>query len=209
MSGVIDLTILLSTFVTLFVIMDPVGNLPIFLSLTSTMTVKERQRAALQATTVSFGVISAFAVGGPYILDFLGITVPALQLAGGLLLLLVAMQLLTGAAEEPGPSGSGAAVALVPMGTPLMAGPGSIVAAMLAVQQAGTTPSLVGVAVGVVAVHLVIWLSLRFSSIVHRALGASGTTLVTRLSGMLLAAIAVQLMATATFAFVDMYLARG
>ena len=208
MSGVVDWTILLSTFVTLFVIMDPVGNLPIFLSLTSTMTVKERQRAAFLATSVSFGVIGAFAVGGPYILEFLGITVPALQLAGGLLLLLVAMQLLTGAAEEPGPSGSGAAVALVPMGTPLMAGPGSIVAAMLAVQQADTAPTLVGVAIGIVAVHLVIWLSLRFSSIVHRVLGASGTTLVTRLSGMLLAAIAVQLMATATFAFVDTYLGR-
>ncbi|MGC5615629.1 MarC family protein [Georgenia sp. Z1491] len=207
MSDLVDLAVLVSTFVTLFVIMDPVGNLPIFLSLTSTMTIRERSRAALAATCVSLGVIGAFAAGGPYILDFLGITVPALQLAGGLLLLIVAMQLLSGAAEEPGPSGSGAAVALVPMGTPLMAGPGAIVAAMLAVQDADTGPQLTGVVIGIVGLHVVIGLSLRFSSVVHRVLGVSGTTLVTRLSGMLLAAIAVQLVATATFAFVDMYLA--
>ncbi|MGO1561806.1 MAG: MarC family protein [Actinomycetaceae bacterium] len=205
MSSVFDLAVFVSTFVTLFVIMDPVGNLPIFLSLTSTMTVHERHRAAVAATAVSLGVIAAFAFGGPYILSFLGISLPALQLAGGLLLLIVAMQLLSGQAEEPGPSGSGAAVALVPMGTPLMAGPGAIVAAMLAMQDAQATPQIVAVSLGVVAVHLVIAASLWFSDIVHRLLGVSGTTLVTRLSGMLLAAIAVQLVATATFAFVDMY----
>jgi multiple antibiotic resistance protein len=79
------------------------------------------------------------------------------------------------------------------------------VAAMLAMQDAQAAPQIVAVSLGVVAVHLVIAASLWFSDIVHRLLGVSGTTLVTRLSGMLLAAIAVQLVATATFAFVDMY----
>src|SRR5690625_6503660 len=87
--------------------MDPPGTVPVFLALTSTSTVAERKRAALQATSVALGVITVFTLLGPYILQFLGITVPALQLSACLLLLLVAMALLTGKAEEPKPAGAG------------------------------------------------------------------------------------------------------
>jgi multiple antibiotic resistance protein len=201
---IIDVTLLSTTFFTLFVIMDPPGTVPVFLALTSTMTAKQRNRAAMEATLVAFGVILVFTLFGQYILDFLHISVPALQLSGGLLLLLVAMELLTGKSEEPSPSGSGVNVALVPLGTPLLAGPGAIVTAMLAVESSdGSVADYVAIGVALVAVHLVLWGSMRFAGIIHRALGDGGTTLVTRLAGLLLAAIAVQLMADAVFAFID------
>lgn len=203
MSAVLDLPLLATTFFTLFVIMDPPGTVPVFLALTSTNTAKERKRAALQATAVALGVITVFTVFGQYILDFLGISVPALQLAGGLLLLLVAMELLTGKAEEPQPAGAGKVnIALVPLGTPLLAGPGAIVAAMLAMQNADGPPGWLAIALAIIGVHLCLWLAMRFSLVVHRILGDGGTTLVTRLAGLLLAAIAVQLMADAVFAFI-------
>ena len=107
-------------FVTLFVIMDPPGTIPIFLSLTGGRPQKARKRIARQAAIVAFLVIVAFALFGQTILDYLGITLPALQLAGGLLLLLVALELLTGRADEPARSGD-VNVALVPLGTPLLA----------------------------------------------------------------------------------------
>ena len=95
-SDVVDARLFGETFVTLFVIMDPLGTVPIFLSLTATMSPSARARAARQAVLVAIGVIVAFAVFGQQILDYLHITLPALQAAGGLLLLLVALELLTG-----------------------------------------------------------------------------------------------------------------
>jgi len=202
-SEVIDLQLLASVFITLFVIMDPPGTVPIFLGLTGAMTAKQRNRAARQAVIAAFGVIAVFALFGQQLLSYMHISLPALQLSGGLLLLLVAMELLTGKTEEPQPSGTrGVNVALVPLGTPLLAGPGAIVATMVFVQQAGTTPSWTAIAVGVVGVHITLWLSMRFANVIQRVLKDSGVTLITRIAGLLLAAIAVQLMADAVRAFV-------
>src|SRR5699024_5268334 len=135
-------------------------------------------RAARQAVLVAGGVIVSFMLFGQAILDFLGISVPALQASGGLLLLLVAMELLTGKAEDPEATGQ-VNVALVPLGTPLLAGPGAIG-----------------------AVHVSLFVALRFAGVVHRVLRDGGTTLVTRIAGLLLAAIATQLIADAIMAFI-------
>ena len=203
MSAVFDAQLLAEVFVTLFVIMDPPGTVPVFLGLTGTMTTKGRNRAARQAILVAFGVIVTFALFGQQVLDYMNISLPALQASGGLLLLLVAMELLTGRAEAPQPSESGTVnVALVPLGTPLLAGPGAIVATMVFVEHAETSAQWVSIALGVVAVHVCLWLSMRFAGLIHRVLKDSGTTLVTRIAGLLLAAIAVQLMADAIRAFI-------
>ena len=93
---------------TLVVIQDPVGAIPIFLSLTGKQSDAQRKRSARTATLVSLGVILVFALAGRYILEFLGISVPALQLSGGLLLLLVALELLTDKMDEhPDPDATG------------------------------------------------------------------------------------------------------
>ncbi|GGC16637.1 UPF0056 membrane protein [Cellulomonas carbonis] len=204
MTGLVDGRMLAEVFVTLFVIMDPPGTVPIFLGLTGAMTGRQRNRAARQAILVAFGVIVSFALFGQQLLSYMHISLPALQASGGLLLLLVAMELLTGKMEEPAPSGTkGVNVALVPLGTPLLAGPGAIVATMVFVQRAEEPAHWVAIALGILAVHLCLWLSMRFANVIHRVLKDSGTILITRIAGLLLAAIAVQLVADAVFAFIE------
>ena len=179
------LTIFVSSLITLIVIMDPPGAVPIFLALTARMTHRERAGAARRASLVAFGVIALFAVFGQRILDYLHVSIAALQGAGGLLLLLVALQLLTGQ-ESEAMADAGVNVAMVPLGTPLLAGPGAIVAMMLAVQQAGTTAGVAGeVAVGLALLGTmgVVYLFLRFATVVRRVLGESGTVLATRIAG--------------------------
>lgn len=201
MSTVVDATLLAEVFITLFVIMDPPGTVPLFLALTSGQSPTVRRRAAWQAVAVSFLVIVLFALFGRQLLTYLHISLPALQAAGGLLLLLVALELLTGKAAEP-TAAADVNVAMVPLGTPLLAGPGAIVATMVFVERVEGAPTLVAVIAGIVGVHAVLWLSMRYSVAVLRLLGESGVTLVTRISGLLLSAIAVQLVADAVRAFV-------
>jgi multiple antibiotic resistance protein len=198
---VVSVTLLTEVFVTLFVIMDPVGTIPIFLSLTRGRSQASARRAAWQAVTVSFGVIVAFAFFGQRILNYLGISLPALQCAGGLLLLLVALELLTGKEEEP-TSSSDVNIALVPLGTPLLAGPGAIVATMVLSRRVDRIADFVAVALGIVLVHVALWLSMRFSLPILRVLREGGVVLVSRISGLLLSAIAVQLVADAVRAFI-------
>jgi len=204
-SLVFDGRLFSEVFITLFVIMDPPGIVPIFLGLTGAMTAKQRNRAARQAILVAFGVICSFAIFGQQLLNYMHISMAALQASGGLLLLLIAMELLTGKSEEPAPSGNtGVNVAMVPLGTPLLAGPGAIVAIMVAVQRSDeSTADWISIALAVVAVHVSLWLAMRFSNVIRRVLRDSGTILFTRIAGLLLAAIAVQLVADAIRAFID------
>ncbi|WP_326549536.1 MarC family protein [Micromonospora sp. NBC_01813] len=195
-------------FVTLFVITDPPGMVPIFLALTGALPVRQRRRAAWQAVALALGVIVVFAVAGQTLLAYLHIELPALQAAGGLLLILVALELLTGKADDPGQQ-STSNIALVPLGTPLLAGPGAIVATMLFVQRAEATADYVAIAVGIVSVMLVVWLTLHFSGFIVKVLRPGGIEVLTRIAGLLLAAIAVQLIADAVAAFVRSYVAAG
>ena len=199
--SVIDLTLMTEVFVTLFVIMDPVGTVPIFLALTSGRSVAAMRRAAWQAVAVSFSVIVAFAFFGQQILAYLHISMPALQLAGGLLLLLVALELLTGKEQET-TAAANQNVALVPLGTPMMAGPGAIVATMVFSDRVQGIDTFAAVALGVLLVHLSLWLSMRFSLPILKLIRESGVLLVSRIAGLLLSAIAVQLVADAVRAFV-------
>ncbi|HEX5772327.1 MAG TPA: MarC family protein [Nocardioidaceae bacterium] len=198
----LDLALMTEVFVTLFVIMDPIGTIPVFLALTGGRSPASMRRAAWQAVAVSFGVIVAFAFFGQQILDYLNISLPALQLAGGLLLLLIALELLTGKESSIGDGpGVNVNVALVPLGTPMMAGPGAIVATMVFTDHIDGSASLLAVALGVVLVHASLWLSMRFSVPILKVIRESGVLLVSRIAGLLLSAIAVQLMADAVRAF--------
>lgn len=201
MNGGSDLKLFIEVFVTLFVIMDPPGTIPLFLSLTSGRTDAMRRRLAWQAVLVAFFVITVFALFGQSILNYLGITLPAMQAAGGLLLLLVALELLTGKAEDPAET-SNVNVALVPLGTPLLAGPGAIVATIVFVRGVDGPADGLTIAAAIVAVHLVLWVFLRFSVGIIKVIRESGVTLISRIAGLLLSAIAVQLVADAVTAFI-------
>jgi multiple antibiotic resistance protein len=189
-------------FVTLLVIIDPAGTVPVFLGLTRGRSGRDRRRLAWQATLVAFGVIVVFALFGRTILNYLGVGLAALEGAGGLLLLLVALELLTGRAAQPTEAELARAnVAFVPLGTPLLAGPGAIVATMLYVQRAHGVGDGFALAGAMIAVALAVWLAMRFALVVHRLLTDNGVELLTRISGLLLAAIAVQLVANSAAAF--------
>jgi multiple antibiotic resistance protein len=195
-----DVKLFTEVFVTLVVIMDPLGTIPLFLALTGGRSGRARRRLAWQAVVVAILVIAAFALFGQQILRYLGITVPALQGAGGLLLVLVALELLTGKQEAP-EDVPDVNVALVPLGTPLLAGPGAIVATIVFVRGVHGAGDGLAIAAGIVAVHIVLYLALRFAGVILRLIRESGVLLVTRISGLLLSAIAIQLVADAAVAF--------
>jgi multiple antibiotic resistance protein len=203
MSSVFDVTFFWQVFVTLLVIMDPPGLVPPFLGLTRGLPDSVRHRLAWQAALVGLGVIVIFAVFGQSILSYLGVELPSLQAAGGLLLLLVALQLLTGTYSEPTEAErTKVNVAFVPLGTPLLAGPGAIVAPMVFVQRAGDVAQFVSFAAALLAVTVLLWLTMRFSGGILRVLRPSGVELSTRIAGLLLSAIAVQLIVEAIKTFV-------
>ena len=201
--SVVDITVLLTTFATLIVILDPMGLMPVFLGLTSKLSRTAQRKAAFQASLVSFGVILAFAFLGQQILRALHISMESLKLSGGVLLFLVAMELLTSSdMEQPDTGDDAVNVALVPLGIPLLAGPGAIVAVMVSMAPAHTAGSIVGVVGAVVATHVVIWLSMRFALELSRFLGTGGIMLLTKISGVLLAAIATELVMGGVFDFI-------
>ncbi|MFM8600941.1 MAG: MarC family protein [Actinomycetota bacterium] len=192
--------------VTMLVILDPPGNVPIFLAVTQRLTERERNKAAFLAIGTAFLVISLFAIGGQTILDYLNVSVPALQGAGGLLLLLVALQLLYGKGHESSYEVASpeqrTSVAMVPLGTPLLAGPGTIVATIVFFQEADGTSQWLSVLAGIAVALSVSLVALRFSGLVVKVVKPAGVVLLARVAGMILAAVAVQMIADSVTAFV-------
>src|SRR3989442_13398914 len=158
-------------FITLLVIMDPLGSAPIFISLTAGRTPGARRRAALEAAAVAGGLVVVFALFGRLILDYLHVSVESLTIAGGMLLLLVALQMLRG--EEMAQPET-ANVALVPLATPLLAGPGAIAAVMGLTRRYEDAPGRIGVVPGIVAVVLVAPVGLLLAGQIARRLRPSG-----------------------------------
>jgi multiple antibiotic resistance protein len=198
-----DSTLFIEATVTLIVIMDPPGTIPVFLGLVGRRSRAARIKAARQAVLVSLGVITLFAVAGEAILAYLGIGIPALQGAGGLLLLLIALDLLTGKDNTEPQAVDEVNVALVPLGTPLLAGPGAIAATIVYVRQAhGHLGSYIALGVAILVVHFVLFVCLRYSGGVIRLIKESGIVLLAKIAGLLLAAIAVQLVANSVRGFV-------
>ena len=187
-------------FVTLFVILDPPGAAPIFLSLASGKSIKVQRRLAWQAATVSLFVIVTFALFGNALLGYLNISLPALQGAGGILLLITGLGLLTGSITDSD-SAASQNIALVPLGTPLLAGPGAIVTTMLYVQKADGNEQLGALAIAIVAVHLIIGITFMFSTKILSVIKDSGVTLLARIAGLLLSAIAVEMIVSAIKTF--------
>ncbi|GAB2753600.1 MarC family protein [Amycolatopsis magusensis] len=202
-SDYFDAALFMEATITLVVIMDPPGTVPVFLSLTGRKSPAVRARAARQAVLVSLLVISLFAIAGQAILAYLHIGIPALQGAGGLLLLLIALDLLTGKGSTNPEVAEDVNVALVPLGTPLLAGPGAIAATIVFVRQAdGRAGAYVALALAIVTVHFVLWMCMRYSGVVIKLIRESGITLLAKVAGLLLAAIAVELVANSVKGFI-------
>jgi multiple antibiotic resistance protein len=181
--------------------MDPLGNLPFFLLFTEEDTPAERKRVAALASLTACMILILFGITGEAVLSFFGIGLPAFQLAGGFILFLYALHLLhlipgglktTTEEEEEGISKEH--VALVPLAIPLLAGPGAITAVLVWKETPESSLSTALLLAAIVMACSVVYLVFYFGTWIRHALGVSGIRVVTRLTGLLLAVIAVQFM---------------
>ncbi len=197
-------THLATAFITMVVLMDPLGNVPVFLGLAAGYDPKRRARAARLAVLVAFVLIFGFALMGRAVLNYLNVSLQALTVSGGLLLALISLELLRGHYDEPD-FAERASIALVPLGTPLIAGPGAIAATMVLVERADDASARVGVAIGILLALITVWLTLRMSVQIARFLPESVIHLLTRVMGLLLAGIAVEMVFTGTRDWIDTF----
>jgi len=189
----VNISVLIKTFVAVFVLADALGNAPIFLILTKGMEPEQRNSVIDRASLVATGVLLAFAFGGQWILRYLEISLGSLRVAGGLLLLLIALKMLDGDIDTPTVDRQ-RDVAITPLALPLLAGPGTITTVMLLMSDSPNAH--ISVVVGVVAAMFVTWLIVRQSALVDKWIGAEGEVIVTQLLGFLLAALAIEIGST-------------
>ena len=191
-----DVQALGETFVTLLVLMDPVGLAPVFVAFTRHLDAPARRGAAVRATLAAGALVLGFALFGGAVLDYLRVSVESLSIAGGLLLLLVALEMLRGD-DYPDERGGGALpdrdVALVPLATPLLAGPGAIATVIVLTRQYDHGEERAGVFAGIVAALLVVGIVLLAAERLAGVLPDALVHFLTRVLGLLLSAIAVQL----------------
>jgi len=192
----LDPSFLITAFVALFVVIDPIGLTPLFVALTTGMSSQKRRRIAIRATLVATGILLVFSIFGENILTFIGISMPAFRIAGGILLFLTALDMLferrTRRREDQAEEEVEDDPSVFPLAIPLIAGPGAIATVILLVGQTDGTAgyfAVLGVLAGVLALVFMMFLS---ASVLERLLGKTGITVVTRLLGMLLAALSVQ-----------------
>lgn len=185
-----DISILIQTFLAVFVLADALGNAPVLLVLTKDMEAEERNQVVDRASVVATGVLLVFAFVGEPILDYLHISIASLQVAGGLLLLLIALEMLNGKLDEPIVE-QGRDVAITPLALPLLAGPGTLTTVMLIMSDAPNAH--LSVITGILAAMFVTWLIFRQAGRVAHWIGAEGAIIATKLLGFLLAALAVEI----------------
>lgn len=182
-----------------FFVVDPIGLVPIFLALTRRDSSEKREKAARKASTIFFVVVSFFALGGGVIFDLLGVSLAAFKVAGGLLLLLTALDMLRSkqsdtrtSDEEIDAAARKEDIAIVPLAMPMLAGPGSIATAVVLTSRAANWIQVVLVVIAIALTALLTYLFLRSARVVERVLGKNGLPILERVMGFLLAAIALQ-----------------
>ncbi len=189
-----DSASLISAFVTLFVIIDPVGLAPLFVALTAGSDAAHRRAVALRACAIGTAILLLFGLFGEAILNFTGISMPAFRIAGGILLFLTALEMLfeRRSARRRGHTGDGNDPSVFPLATPLIAGPGAITSMILLTERAPDTGAQISVYLVMLGVIGLVLLFFLAAGAIERLLGETGVNVVTRLLGMLLAALSVQ-----------------
>jgi multiple antibiotic resistance protein len=191
-------------FSSLFVIVDPIAIVPAFLAMTPTETPAQRERMARLASLVMTGVLLAFALTGRFIFKFLGITLPAFQIAGSIVLLLVALDMLRAqrsrvqeTREETEAGANKVDIAVTPLAIPMLAGPGAISTVILLHNQAAAISHVIALCGCILGVASASYLVLRLSARGARWLSPIALSITTRIMGLLLAAVACQFMINA------------
>ncbi|TVQ00939.1 MAG: NAAT family transporter [Roseinatronobacter sp.] len=196
----VDIAFLITAFVTLFVVIDPIGTAPLFLALTQGMDTAKRRAIGVRACIIAAILLALFGVAGEDFLRFIGISMPAFQIAGGILLFLTALDMLfdrrTQRRRDHADEGDGAPAddpSVFPLAMPLIAGPGAMASMVLLIGDAGRTAQGVALVTAVMlVVILLVFLAFLSAGLIERLLRRTGTMVVTRLFGLLLAALSVQ-----------------
>jgi multiple antibiotic resistance protein len=184
-------------FVALFVVIDPIGLAPLFVALTRGQSVRQRRSVAVRATLVAVGILTLFGLAGEAVLNFLGISMPAFRMAGGILLFLTALDMLFERRSQRRQGQADGAPAddpsVFPLAIPLIAGPGAIATMILLTGEGGGDMThILLVHFVMLAVLAVVFTLFLLAAPLERLLGPTGINVVTRLLGMLLAALSVQ-----------------
>ncbi|CAN4266687.1 MarC Multiple antibiotic transporter [Methylophilaceae bacterium] len=188
--------------IALFAIVNPIGSVPIFISATDGWNRQQKLRTANVVALTVFMVLAASALFGEGILAFFSITIPSFQVGGGILILLIAINMLHAkqshskqTPEEAKTMEERDVIAIVPLSIPLLAGPGAISSMIIAAQDSPTFGAQLSLLMPILVVAILVWLSLQLSSYIAGKLGTIGINIVTRLMGLILAAMAVEFIA--------------
>ncbi len=196
----LDFTEYTKIFISLFAIIDPVGIIPIIIAFTGGMSALKRERVGRMASLSVLLILLAALLLGEAILSFFGISIHSFRTAGGILLLLMSITMLIGnkptlTPDESTDGDATSSVAIVPLSTPLLAGPGAISTVILDAHKGSHAGHYGVMALVLVLLSITVWLTFLIAPWVSRRLGRIGSNIVTRLMGLLLAAIAVEFMA--------------
>ena len=200
MLELVDSAFLITAFVTLFVVIDPIGTAPLFLALTQGMDAARRRMIGIRACVIAAILLALFGLAGEDFLRFIGISMPAFQIAGGLLLFLTALDMLfdrrSQRRQEHADEGDGALAddpSVFPLAMPLIAGPGAMATMVLLIGETGRSAHGMALITGVMLVVIVlVLLAFLLAVPIERVLRRTGTMVMTRLFGLLLAALSVQ-----------------
>ena len=181
---------LLKATVALFVIVDPLGPVPIFANITKGMDHAEKRQVFRTAAIVGAGLLAVFALVGQELLLLFGISLPSFQIAGGLVLLLLSIEIIFRGErfDKLAVASSAEETAVFPIAFPLLVGPGAITLTMISLQSSGLIVALVAI----VLVMVVSWVVLRLTDRIYRLLGRTGAAVIARLMALFIAAIAIQ-----------------
>jgi multiple antibiotic resistance protein len=178
------------TFIPIFVAVDAIGNIPLFISLVEGLNKKQRHKAVIDSVTTATAVAVVFMFVGKWVLRLIGITIPDFQMAGGVLLFVISLRLLLpGTSKALLANGHDKDVGVFPLGTPLITGPAVLTTTLMMLDSHGIMPTFISLAVNM----LIVWLTLVRADDIIRMMGASGTRAFSKIMYILLAAIGVMM----------------
>lgn len=195
-----DYLLLVTQLATLWAVMDPLGHVPLFLSATEGMNPIARRRTAVWGVAIAYGLLASFGMLGQLILHAMGVSLLSFQIAGGIILFLFAISMVLGTHSVPPLVADGdLSVAVYPVATPIIAGPGSLLTIVLLIDnQRGQIASQVITLFALALICLLLLCAFLLSSFIHRWVGSGGANLLRRVMGLILAALAVNLVLSAT-----------
>ncbi|HEY3420170.1 MAG TPA: NAAT family transporter [Methanomassiliicoccales archaeon] len=206
----------ITVFAAIFAIVNPIGNIPVFVAITQDYTPEQKRRVIRKVCIVAVSVLLAFGIFGNYIFAIYGITIPAFKIAGGMLLFSIAFTMTRGqvprsklTGEESEEAMEKEEVGVVPLGIPLFAGPGAITTVMIYISLATTSNEVVfdlaSIFISIILTIIASYFLLRYAEPIFSRMGKSGAGAFTRIMGLLLAAIAIEFIITGTFSAIDSY----